>query len=78
MIRDKLAYAKFHLNQLVKLCSNVYNTSTSSTDKLYAYRLCLFAKELLNDDVLDKYSDLELEMIGINAFKMWKPLLHIA
>lgn len=76
MIRDKLAYAKFHLNTLVEVCRAVFIKSLSSQDKELAASLIKYANELLDEDTLNAYSDIELEMIGISASKFWKPMLN--
>ena len=75
MIRDKLAYAKFHLNTLVEVCRAVFRKSLSGQDKELAASLIKYANELLDEDTLDAYSNIELEMIGINALSFWKPML---
>lgn len=76
MIRDKLAYAKFHLNTLVEVCRAVFEKSLSGQDKELAASLIKYANELLYEDTLNAYSDIELEMIGVNALKFWKPILN--
>ena len=78
MIRDKLAYLRFHLGNAMKSCNDVViSPKSSAKEKEIAAFIGKCSREVYNND-LRNHTDLELDLIIENLRNLMRPIKSIS